>query len=30
MIIDYIVCGGLIVKGRDVVLGLLMEKELSG
>ncbi len=30
MIINYIVCGGLIVKGRDVVLGLLMEKELSG
>lgn len=29
MIIDYIVWG-LIVKGRDVVLGLLMEKELSG
>lgn len=30
MIIDYILRGGLILKGRDVVLGLLMEKELSG
>lgn len=30
MTIDYILCGGLILKGRDVVLGLLMEKELSG
>ena len=30
MIIDYIMCGGFTLKGRDVVLGLLMEKELSG
>lgn len=30
MIIDYILCGGFTLKGRDVVLGLLMEKELSG
>ena len=29
MIIDYIY-GGFTLKGRDVVLGLLMEKELSG
>lgn len=30
MIVDYILYGGLILKGRDVVLGLLMGKELSG
>ena len=29
MIIDYILWG-FTLKGRDVVLGLLMEKELSG
>lgn len=29
MIIDYILCGVLLLKGRDVVLGLLMQKELS-
>ena len=29
MIIDYIMWG-FTLKGRDVVLGLLMEKELSG
>lgn len=30
MNVDYILCGGLNLKGRDVVLGLLMQKELSG
>ena len=30
MIVDYILYGGLNLKGRDVVLGLLMQKELSG
>lgn len=30
MIIDYIQYGGFILKGRDVVLGLLMGKEMSG
>ena len=29
MIIDYILCG-FYFEGRDVVLGLLMQKELSG
>ena len=30
MIFDYIICGVFRMKGRDVVLGLLMGKELSG